>query len=156
MCASSTCEANAVANRIPPGRIAFAFGNRYIATSRGAPRSINSFLAATHRPLRARKLRALGSFRQSASASNNPAHAYRPASERARAGHHSMALILAIGGMANFFRKCKIRVLKCAHHRRMHADIQRLQTVWISRRVEHRAIASPSGHVASVSPTTAR
>jgi hypothetical protein len=48
-----------------------------------------------------------------------------------------MPLILAIGGVADFLRKRKIRVLQSAHHRRVHANVQRLQAVRISRRIEH-------------------
>ena len=47
-----------------------------------------------------------------------------------------MALILAVSGMADFLREGEIGVLKRAHDRRVHADVQRLAAVWIPRRIE--------------------
>ena len=48
-----------------------------------------------------------------------------------------MALVLAIGGVADFFREREIRVLQRAHHRRVHADVERFQAIGIARRIEH-------------------
>ena len=47
-----------------------------------------------------------------------------------------MALVLAIRRVADFLRKREIRVLQRAHHRRVHADIQRLKAIGIARRIE--------------------
>ena len=48
-----------------------------------------------------------------------------------------MALILTVRGVADFFREREIRVLQRAHHRRVHADIQRLAAIGIARRIQH-------------------
>ena len=47
-----------------------------------------------------------------------------------------MALILAVGGVADFFREGVIDVLQRAHHGRVHADVQRFEAVEIARRIE--------------------
>ena len=57
--------------------------------------------------------------------------------QRARAGHHAVALVLTIGGVADFFREGEIRVLQRAHRRRVDADVQRLEAIGIARGIQH-------------------
>ena len=47
-----------------------------------------------------------------------------------------MALVLAVGGVADFFREREIRVLQRAHDRRVHADVERFQAIRVARRIE--------------------
>ena len=47
-----------------------------------------------------------------------------------------MALVLAIGGMADLLGEGEIRVLKSAHHRRVHADVQDFPAIRIARGIE--------------------
>ena len=56
--------------------------------------------------------------------------------QRARAGHHAVALVLAVGGVADFFREREIGVLQRAHDRRVHADVERFQAIRIARGIE--------------------
>ena len=67
-------------------------------------------------------------------------HRVRPArirqrEQRARARHHAVTLVLAIRGVRDLLCKRIARILQRAHHRRVYADVQRLQPVGISRRV---------------------
>ena len=57
--------------------------------------------------------------------------------QRARAGHHAVALVLAIGGVADLLGEREIGVLQRAHERRVHADVQRFQAIGIARGIEH-------------------
>src|SRR5260370_931828 len=41
----------------------------------------------------------------------------------ARAGDHTMSLVLAVGGVADFFGESVVGMLKRAHDRRVHADV---------------------------------
>src|SRR6266850_833029 len=56
--------------------------------------------------------------------------------ERARAGDHAMALVLAVGGVADFFRERVVGVLEGAHHRGVDADVESFEAVEIARGVE--------------------
>ena len=47
-----------------------------------------------------------------------------------------MALVLAVGGVADFFRERVIDMLERAHRWCMHADVQSLESIEIARRIE--------------------
>jgi len=53
--------------------------------------------------------------------------------QRARPGNHAMALVLAIGGVTDFFCEGVISVLERAHHGGVDADIESFETVEIAR-----------------------
>ena len=54
----------------------------------------------------------------------------------ARAGNHAVALVLAVGGVADFFGEGVIGVLQGAHHGRVDADVQSFEAVEIARGIE--------------------
>jgi len=56
--------------------------------------------------------------------------------KRARAGDHAMALVLTVGGVADFFGEGVIGVLEGAHHRGVDADVESFETVEIARGIE--------------------
>ncbi len=56
--------------------------------------------------------------------------------KRARAGDHAMALVLGVGGVANFFGERVIGVLKRAHHGGVDADVEDFETVGIAGGIE--------------------
>ncbi len=47
-----------------------------------------------------------------------------------------MALVLAVSGVADFFREGEVGVLERAHHRGMDADVEGFKAVEIARGVE--------------------
>src|SRR5438034_11248971 len=47
-----------------------------------------------------------------------------------------MALVLTVGGVADFLCERVIGVLERAHHRRVHAYVERFKAIEIARRVE--------------------
>ena len=54
----------------------------------------------------------------------------------ARAGYHAMALVLAVGGVADFFGEGVIGMLQGAHHGRVDADVQSFEAVEIAGGIE--------------------
>src|SRR2546430_6619284 len=54
----------------------------------------------------------------------------------ARAGNHTMALVLAVRGMADFFGEGVVGVLESAHDWCLDTDVQRLQAVEVTRGIE--------------------
>ena len=67
-----------------------------------------------------------------------------------------MALILAVGSVADFFGESEIGVLQRAHQRRVHADVENFQAIRIARGIQHAVERFGVGARASVSPSTAR
>ena len=57
--------------------------------------------------------------------------------QRPRAGHHAMALVLAVGGVADLLGEREMGVLQRPHERRVHAHVHRFQAIGIARRVQH-------------------
>jgi len=56
--------------------------------------------------------------------------------KRARAGDHAVALVLGVGGMADFFSEGVIGVLESAHHRGVNADVEDFETIGIAGGIE--------------------
>ncbi len=56
--------------------------------------------------------------------------------KRARAGDHAVALILGVGGVADFFGESVIGVLESAHHGGVNADVEDFEAVGIAGGVE--------------------
>ena len=56
--------------------------------------------------------------------------------QRARAGNHAVALVLAVGGVADFFGESVIGVLQRAHHGCVDADVESFQAIEIARGIE--------------------
>jgi len=56
--------------------------------------------------------------------------------ERAGAGDHAVALVLGIGGVADFFGEGVIGVLERTHHGGVDADVENFEAVGIAGRVE--------------------
>ena len=54
----------------------------------------------------------------------------------ARAGDHAVALVLGVGGVADFFGEGVIGVLESAHHGGVDADVEDFEAVGIARGVE--------------------
>ena len=48
-----------------------------------------------------------------------------------------MPLVLAVGSVADFFGEGEIGVLQCAHHGRVHANVERFASVGVARRIQH-------------------
>ena len=68
-----------------------------------------------------------------------------------------MALILAIGGVADFLGEREIGVLEGAHHRRVNADVESFAAIGIARGIEHPVDRfARRGTPTSVRPITAR
>ena len=53
--------------------------------------------------------------------------------QRTRAGDHAMALVLTVGGVADFLGEGVVGMLKGAHHRGMDADVESFEAVEIAR-----------------------
>src|SRR5260370_41311685 len=56
--------------------------------------------------------------------------------QRARAGEHAMALVLAVGSVTDFFSGSVVGVLERAHHGRVDADVERFEAVERARGIE--------------------
>ena len=56
--------------------------------------------------------------------------------QRTGTRHHAMALILAVGSVADFFRKRIIGVLQGLHHGGVYPDIQRFEAIQVACRIE--------------------
>ncbi len=56
--------------------------------------------------------------------------------ERARAGDHAVALVLGVGGVADFFGEGVIGVLERAHHWGVDADVEDFEAVGIAGGIE--------------------
>ena len=67
-----------------------------------------------------------------------------------------MALVLAVGGVADFFGEGEISVLQRAKDRGVNADVERFAAIGIARGIEKQIDGFASGQAASVRPSTAR
>ncbi len=56
--------------------------------------------------------------------------------KRARAGNHAMALVLAVGGVADFLGESVVGVLERAHHRGVDADVEGFEAVEIASGIQ--------------------
>ena len=56
--------------------------------------------------------------------------------QRTRARDHAMALVLTVGGVADFFGEGVVDVLESAHHGSVDPDVERFEAVEIARGVE--------------------
>ncbi len=56
--------------------------------------------------------------------------------KRARAGDHAMALVLAVGGVADFFGEGVVGVLERAHDGGVDADVERFEAVEVARGIQ--------------------